>query len=1665
MAKASKGAREGLTTTCDITFPGVLGARPQALLAAVAQLASSAINQPLREIEPGAPLESLQWAPVLNPRGEYQGALQVKCDTHEEAALLYGSLQGEIISINGECKAVSVYNAQLAARGHGGGRGAVQLRRTAPTPQSRASLRARKAPGPGRVALVWLDSTEDTHRCLTARLQKHARTNAHATTATSPVTQTEAGPPLPLHKTQLPTCQDTTIPRTPGHQRKETKPFTGGFQARYWNAQAFFAAKASRHGAKRNYAYHLARGADILGLGETHGKAGYELTLRQPRELDSWWSHGAVEAGVGLIVKKTFLQQFTAIEWVDSIAEGAAAMLRLEGPHGALDVVVLYLKTGCCAEARRERARVAESLARLIRPANRALTLTIGDWNFVREGDDRTNLQEWDPTRNAADVREHDQLANILFDRHGLKEIRQELTTHRNAIGTSRIDRAYVNPHLADSFTHDWKCRALEWKNELSTHRAIEVTRTAKGAAADKGRALPTGPLGREDWAPRVRLRWQELKSADPHEPTAARKLQLIKQAIREVTMRMDQRLETVPRTNPGDQLGCAIKALKALDAKRWHRVESALKELPGLSGKCSLHKCAEGDGVERAKLQDAILQYAKADIITDLEQLRQDRQSGEHGRQVKRECIGKKLAKLRPGGFGTVGALLVAPETVVTDPADIAKGLGEHWEKTFQARGICTEILRDWIREAAPTWEQAPMEQNARAWRVRRKDIARAVRYASNTAPGPDGLTARHWKALGRTAAEALADVAGDMQNGKLVDQLAPAEEDVAESPGEHRYNLSCMVCIPKKPIGCSPEHGDIYAPETTRPLMIVNMDNRIVAAAFKHRWQSHLEQWISPGQRGFLRGRSMIANIVDIEQEAMVTGLRDEDGMLMFFDFRAAFPSISHEYMQECLKGMGAPGLATEVLRALYHQGRCKVSQSKGAYPGFDITSGIRQGCPLSPLIFVTVMDLLLRILQIRLGEGCMVRAFADDVGMVLRDAKSQLPVVQRIMEEFGQISGAELNLTKTVAIPLGEQDLSRAKESLRQAAPGWEAIPVRHSATYLGHVIGPKKGPEVWASSITKFTAKARAWDWGALGLHFAARVHNTYLLPVLGFTAQMATPTPEVLQAEEKVTRKAAPGPGMWASRQDLADLGRWFGLPVGFKKIATLAKAAQLRIHTWEHRKSGGLLIQRKAQELERWARSTDHIDRLPWWASWRRHAVVQTLHENKAALEEQGIRANDIISQALAKPLTECGPQDLDKVQKQFQRKVSQTLEHSESPSPIDRVRVRLERWQLGPNRRLTAERFLYHLEALRALTPPRVSAAVFSTGWNRWCTARRHQRRHHAVNRCLLGCGGMAEDSVEHYSRCAAVRTFHDSTLRIREDWLLPGWLGTQATAIDPVTRTLWAVGAYAVYRTTNAARQRGHLSHGQAVAALKQAAKEGVLGHTKACLALDSVWATSKAATPGKQESTKQGNHGRRQAARPAQARTRGRAQSYRPPHPPATAPPRAGDRREGGDRTCGGQREQKKPRRTTGDGSAQQDSTGSTPSGRPTDRTTEGRGNGSQPPNYTTTTTTTAPTLAKRSKRGHMGEGAPGSGALETRNVQPRTDQHRAAPPPQRAAPGAETARQFEQLRLSRAGDGPTAGGQGAAPPGSAGRPGTTAGARTPPGDDQQAKRRRL
>ena len=91
----------------------------------------------------------------------------------------------------------------------------------------------------------------------------------------------------------------------------------------------------------------------------------------------------------------------------------------------------------------------------------------------------------------------------------------------------------------------------------------------------------------------------------------------------------------------------------------------------------------------------------------------------------------------------------------------------------------------------------------------------------------------------------------------------------------------------------------------------------------------------------------------------------------------------------------------------------------------------SGVKQGCPLSPLVVSICVDVLLRYLQFRI-PSIHLRAFADDVGAVFRSLQDIATSIG-VFIEFGTGSNLKLNFDKCILIPLWGASVALARLKL--------------------------------------------------------------------------------------------------------------------------------------------------------------------------------------------------------------------------------------------------------------------------------------------------------------------------------------------------------------------------------------------------------------------------------------------------------------------------------------------------------------------------------------------------------------------------------------------------------------------------------------------------------
>lgn len=156
-----------------------------------------------------------------------------------------------------------------------------------------------------------------------------------------------------------------------------------------------------------------------------------------------------------------------------------------------------------------------------------------------------------------------------------------------------------------------------------------------------------------------------------------------------------------------------------------------------------------------------------------------------------------------------------------------------------------------------------------------------------------------------------------------------------------------------------------DLTKCESYRPLSLLNLDYKILAKMIVLRLAQLLEYIISPAQSGFVPRRSTSLNLRILF--SVIHRINPEmPAAAVFLDAEKAFDSLESPFLFSIMRRMGMPKEFILLVQLLYQLPAARLRLNNTLSNPFLLQQGTRQGCPLSPLLFILAMDPLVRQLQ---------------------------------------------------------------------------------------------------------------------------------------------------------------------------------------------------------------------------------------------------------------------------------------------------------------------------------------------------------------------------------------------------------------------------------------------------------------------------------------------------------------------------------------------------------------------------------------------------------------------------------------------------------------------------------------------------------------------------
>ncbi|CAI7836059.1 unnamed protein product [Closterium sp. NIES-53] len=245
--------------------------------------------------------------------------------------------------------------------------------------------------------------------------------------------------------------------------------------------------------------------------------------------------------------------------------------------------------------------------------------------------------------------------------------------------------------------------------------------------------------------------------------------------------------------------------------------------------------------------------------------------------------------------------------------------------------------------------------------------------------------------------------------------------------------------------------------------------------------RMKKVLHEVISPEQYGFLPGRKLsdaVGLVADVIEAAKN---KDRDWYLLLVDFRKAFDSVSKGFLFTVLERMGFPSLFVDWVRGLHKDTRTSMLINGWMGEAVDVVSGVRQGCPLVPYLFLCAVEPLAqqaaaRNLGLERGHWRLAYlGYANDTTQILQ-GEEQITGAEWLLVDFEAESGLATNKEKSSILPLGRNLNKQACKT-----DGFKWVKADEAERLLGVWVTPAGScTPTWEKAFARIKEKLRQWE---------------------------------------------------------------------------------------------------------------------------------------------------------------------------------------------------------------------------------------------------------------------------------------------------------------------------------------------------------------------------------------------------------------------------------------------------------------------------------------------------------------------------------------------------------------------------------------------------------
>jgi hypothetical protein len=349
--------------------------------------------------------------------------------------------------------------------------------------------------------------------------------------------------------------------------------------------------------------------------------------------------------------------------------------------------------------------------------------------------------------------------------------------------------------------------------------------------------------------------------------------------------------------------------------------------------------------------------------------------------------------------------------------------------------------------------------------------------------AAGPDEIPAEALKGDLETTVEILYSLFGKIWEKE-------------EIPKDWREGV--VIKLPKK--------GDLRECTNYRGIMLLSVPGKVLNRILLERMKEAVDPKLRDQQAGFRQNRACADQIASLRIIVEQSLEWNSPLYINFIDYEKAFDSVDRETLWKLMRHYGIPEKLVSLVRATYEDMQCKVEHAGQMSDSFEVKTGVRQGCLLSPFLFLLAIDWIMKSttegrrngIQWSLMDQLDDLDFADDLAL-LSHTQAQMQDKTSHLETTSAQVGLKVNKRKTELMKINAC-------AINPVTVGGDPIKEVDSFVYLGSVLDKEGGTD---RDVTARIGKARAsfimlkniWASKELSIKTKLRIFNSNVKSVL------------------------------------------------------------------------------------------------------------------------------------------------------------------------------------------------------------------------------------------------------------------------------------------------------------------------------------------------------------------------------------------------------------------------------------------------------------------------------------------------------------------------------------------------------------------------------------